>query len=99
MTLRERIDALGGDYEDQPPWEREIDALRAELERQKAHNKLQQSTLHELHARMKTKDAENERLRSELSEAYERAAKVCEEADSDNAWWFADRIRALKDKP
>jgi hypothetical protein len=35
----------------------QIRALAAELERQREHNKLQQASLHELHARLKDKDA------------------------------------------
>ncbi len=47
----------------------------AELGRLREHNKLQQSTLHELHARMKEKDAEIARLRALCS----RLAGTCRE--------------------
>lgn len=63
--------------------------LIAEVRRLRDHNNLQQSTLRELHARMKTKDAAVESLKAKLEEQYDAgyaagmkaayAAHVCPE--------------------
>jgi hypothetical protein len=72
---------------------RAVETERAEVERLKAHNRLQQGTLHELHARMKDKDARAEQLEAALNAA-DTVLGMTYDLDKANPWKHAEQKAA-----